>query len=67
MPMQPRGDEDKQNFISRCIAHHRDKGKDEDQAAAICYSEWDSAKKSELMKNLIAESEKLRKIMDGHK
>lgn len=65
--MQPRGNEDKNNFISRCIAHYRDKGKDEDQASAICYSEWNSAKKSQLVKDLLFESDRLRKIADGYK
>ena len=60
MPMQPRGDEDKQNFISRCIAHERDKGTEEDQAAAICYSKWRDAKKSRLMKSLAEEVSKLK-------
>lgn len=62
MPMRPNSSESKSDFVSRCISHYRDKGKDEDQAAAICYSEWDSAKKSALMKSLTAEVEKLKRI-----
>jgi hypothetical protein len=33
-------------FMSRCIRANRDAGKDQDQAVAICASEWDKSKKT---------------------
>ncbi|MCD7896626.1 MAG: hypothetical protein LUG50_08135 [Planctomycetaceae bacterium] len=45
MPMpKPKKNEDKQEFVSRCIADVTRKDKDKypsvEQRAAICYSEW---------------------------
>ena len=41
MPMTPGPDEKESEFISRCIKEHVDKGRPQDQAAAICYSYWE--------------------------
>lgn len=36
----PRASENEQEFISRCIPIIIDEGKEQEQAAAICYSIW---------------------------
>lgn len=42
MPINPRDGEDKNEFISRCIETEIEKyGKEQKQAAAICYSVWE--------------------------
>ena len=46
MPIpDPRGNEKKETYISRCMEHitryEKDKWPDQDQRAAICYSTWD--------------------------
>lgn len=41
MPINPRAGESKDEFISRCIATEIEAGKDESQAAAICYTKWE--------------------------
>jgi len=38
--VEPRSGETEEEFIPRCIAYNINEGKDEDQAAAICYSVW---------------------------
>lgn len=35
--------ETRDEFVSRCIAKMRDEGKDEKQAAAICYTTWSNS------------------------
>lgn len=45
---KPGAGEKEQDFVSRCIKGEIDSGKDKDQAAAICYSVWGEAKKSEM-------------------
>lgn len=54
MPLpSPRGDEEKDDFISRCIEDVMDKDEAEDsgQAAAICNSQWDEAKANSMKDN----------------
>ena len=46
MPISdPRANEKKETYISRCMEHitryEKDKFPDQDQRAAICYSTWD--------------------------
>ena len=46
MPIpDPRANEKKETYISRCMEHitryEKDKFPDQDQRAAICYSTWD--------------------------
>jgi len=43
---EPRKDETKENFISRCIPYVVKEGRKQDQAAAICYSIWKRIKKT---------------------
>lgn len=43
--MSPGPGEDEQKFVSRCISHEMGKGKDQKQAAAICYSIFRESKK----------------------
>jgi len=40
MPVNPKPNEKKDEFISRCISVERRAGKKPDVAAAICYSKW---------------------------
>lgn len=41
MPISRKAGEDKDSFISRCIAKEVSSGKSEEQAAAICYNIWE--------------------------
>ena len=41
MVVTPRADESKDEFISRCISVEVGAGKEQEQAAAICYSKWE--------------------------
>ena len=45
-------DQEKNKFISDCISKCIKDGKSQEQAAAICYSKWDEAKKSEAENNI---------------
>lgn len=40
MPVNIKKNESEQEFISRCISDEVGAGKEQDQAAAICYSYW---------------------------
>jgi hypothetical protein len=40
MPVNPRQNENEQEFISRCIGEEISSGYEQEQAAAICYSYW---------------------------
>ncbi len=40
MPMKPRKNESKNDFIKRCVPAEISAGYDQSQAIAICYSEW---------------------------
>jgi hypothetical protein len=48
MPVDIISGESKDEFISRCIADEVSAGKEQDQAAAICYSYWDKDKLSKI-------------------
>lgn len=50
--VNPRKGEKEADYISRCIAYQVGEGKDQDQAAAICYSTW----KNEGMEGVIVEA-----------
>jgi hypothetical protein len=39
--VEPRADESKDEFISRCIGIEVEAGMDSDQATAVCYSKWE--------------------------
>ena len=41
LSVKPGAGEDKDKFMSRCIGFYVGEGKDQDQAAAICYSTWE--------------------------
>lgn len=38
---KPRKDENKEDFISRCIPILIEEGRDQEQATAICYAIWE--------------------------
>jgi hypothetical protein len=40
--VEPSSGENEADFIPRCIAYNINEGKDQDQAAAICYSAWEN-------------------------
>ena len=42
--VEPRKGESQEEFVSRCIGEEVNAGKDQSQAAAICYAKWDAAK-----------------------
>jgi hypothetical protein len=42
MVAEPKAGESKDEFVSRCIAVEVEAGKEQDQAAAICYSKWEN-------------------------
>jgi hypothetical protein len=48
MPVNINKGETQDEFISRCIGEEISSGKEQDQAAAICYSYWDKDKMSKI-------------------
>jgi hypothetical protein len=48
MPVEIKSGETEQDFISRCIGDEINSGKEQDVAAAICYSYWREGKMSEV-------------------
>lgn len=48
MPVDIKSGEGEQEFISRCIGEEINSGKEQDVAAAICYSYWDKDKMSKI-------------------
>lgn len=48
MPVEIKKGEEKDIFISRCIGEEISAGKEQDVAAAICYSYWDKDKMSKI-------------------
>lgn len=40
MPMKPRKNESKNDFIQRCVSVETNAGREQTQAVAICYSIW---------------------------
>jgi len=49
---KPHKDESKKDYISRCMAYSDMQKYDPDQRAAICYSMYSEAKKSEIIKQI---------------
>jgi len=47
MPVRPRKNETRDEFVSRCIGVEVGSGKEQDQAAAICFDIWNRRKKKE--------------------
>lgn len=43
---EPKPDEEKQEFISRCIETERNNGMSQDEAVGMCYDIWERSKKS---------------------
>jgi hypothetical protein len=41
--MNPSDAEGEKAFISRCIEHEVGRGREQDQASAVCYAMWDRA------------------------
>jgi N-dimethylarginine dimethylaminohydrolase len=63
MPIQVKPSQNKQDFISDCISTEIKSGKEKEQAAAICYSSWNNAKKSNLLKSInVIKTDLLQKI-----
>lgn len=63
MPLpKPKNGEEKQSFLSRCIAtmtkEESDKFPDRKQRAAICYSQWGEDEKRDKKKNAKKGSQK---------
>ena len=48
MPVNINSGESEEQFISRCIGEEVSAGKEQDQAAAICYSYWRKDKMSKI-------------------
>lgn len=48
MPINPKSGETQDEFVSRCIGEEISSGKEQDQAAAICYSVWRQENMSKL-------------------
>ncbi len=48
MPVNIKKGENEQDFISRCIGEEINVGKEQEQAAAICYSYWRKDKMSKI-------------------
>lgn len=48
MPVNPKPEETKDEFISRCIGEEVSAGYEQSMAAAICYSYWDKEKMSKI-------------------
>ena len=44
MPVEPRKNESKEEFIQRCVAEEIRSGYENTQAVAICYSKWRDSK-----------------------
>jgi len=42
MPLDKKPDENKDEFVSRCISHEMGKGYPQDQSIAMCISQWDN-------------------------
>ena len=49
MPVNIKKGETESEFISRCIGEEIGAGKEQDQAAAICYSYWDKDYLNEIL------------------
>ena len=54
MPIKPNGGETEQEFISRCIPVEIEAGKEQSQAAAICYSIYREGKMKKAYESKVA-------------
>jgi len=61
VPLKKSEGESKNDFISRCIKHYRDKGREEQQSIAICESVWETMARNEYLKDTIARLRALKK------
>ena len=59
--IEPKEDETKDEFISRCIATEIDNGYPQDQAVAICYSKWEEEYFNQMEKEMIEMDKQLGK------
>lgn len=55
MPVKVKPSESKEEFISRCISIEKSYGKDDNVAAAICYTYWEN-------RNMSSQNRVLRKL-----
>jgi hypothetical protein len=55
MPVKPKAEETKEQFVSRCIGEEIGAGYEQSMAAAICYSKWD---RRELSKQKFSDPQK---------
>jgi hypothetical protein len=63
MPLEKKGGESKNDFISRCISHEAGKHPEQknDQNVAICESIWSTFSKNEFVKDVIRKMKDLKK------
>lgn len=50
MPVKPRKNESKEEFISRCISEEVKNGHTQEQAIAMCYTKWEAKKSTKDIK-----------------
>lgn len=58
MPISKKEGESKSDWIGRCISHEIKKGMEQDQAAAACYSMWESMRRVEEKLRIVKEYRK---------
>tara|TARA_R110000765_G_scaffold399055_1_gene493560 strand:+ start:1127 stop:1303 length:177 start_codon:yes stop_codon:yes gene_type:complete len=58
MPITIKPQEEKDDFIQRCISEEMSYGKEESQAVAICYSSWEEGRLSRMksLKDMVKKS-----------
>tara|TARA_B110000977_G_scaffold153226_1_gene194689 strand:- start:2 stop:178 length:177 start_codon:yes stop_codon:yes gene_type:complete len=58
MPIQIKPNEEKDDFIQRCISEEMSYGKSESQSVAICYSYWEEGRLSRMksLKDMVKKS-----------
>jgi hypothetical protein len=62
MPIKPKSNETRDQFISRCIEIEITAGYDTPQAAAICYSKWREEKMNKSNKRVAAKIQTIQKF-----
>jgi hypothetical protein len=62
MPIKPKSNESRDQFISRCIEIEIGAGYDAPQAAAICYSKWREEKMNKSNKRVAAKIQTITKF-----
>jgi hypothetical protein len=62
MPIKPKSNESRDQFISRCIEIEIGAGYDTPQAAAICYSKWREEKMNKSNKRVAAKIQTITKF-----